>query len=58
MSGCFFPPQIFNPSPLTFIVVVLHSDDATSGGLGVVNDGLGVQGFDGERVNHTDVNSF
>lgn len=43
---------------LTFVVVVLHRDDAASGGLGVVNDGLGVQGFDGERVDHADVDSF
>lgn len=38
--------------------MVLHCDDATSGGPGVVSDGLGVQGFDGEWVNHADVNSF
>lgn len=43
---------------LTFIIVVLHCDDASSGGLGVVDDGLGVQRFDGERVNHADVDSF
>lgn len=43
---------------LTFIVVVLHCDDASSGRPGVVNDGLGVQGFDGERVDHTDVDSL
>lgn len=46
------------PSLLTFIVVVLHCDDSSSGGPGVIDDGLGVQGFDGERVDHTDVNSF
>ena len=39
----------------TFVVVVLHGDDAASRGLGVVDDGLGVQGLDGERVDHTDV---
>lgn len=38
--------------------MILHCDDTTSGGPGVVNDGLGVQGFDGEWVNHTDVDSF
>lgn len=43
---------------LTFVVVVLHCDDASSGGPGVFDDGLRVQGFDGERVNHADVNSF
>lgn len=43
---------------LTFIVVVLHCDDASSGGPAIVDDGLGVQGFEGERVDHADVNSF
>lgn len=43
---------------LTFIVVVLHCDYTTSGCPGVVNDGFGVQGFDGERVDHTDVDSL
>lgn len=44
--------------PRTFVVVVLHSDDAASGSLGVVDDGLGVQGFDGKWVNHADVDSL
>ena len=43
---------------LTFIVVVLHCDDASSGCFGIVDDGLRVQRFDGERVDHTDVDSL
>lgn len=43
---------------LTFIVVVLHCDNASSGGSGVVDDGLGVQGFDGEWIDHTNVYSL
>lgn len=42
----------------TFIVVVFHCDDASSGGPGVVDDRFGVQGFDGEQVNHTNVDSL
>ena len=49
---------LFSCSFLTFVVVVLHCDDATSGGPGVIDDGLGVQRFDGEKVDHADVNSF
>lgn len=34
--------------------MVLHGEDPAPGLAGVLNDGLGVQGFDGERVNHPD----
>lgn len=44
--------------PLTFVVVVLHGDDAASGDPGVINDGFMVQGFDGEWIDHADVYSF
>lgn len=43
---------------LTFVVVVLHCDDASSGDPGVLNDGFMIQGFDGEWIDHTDVYSF
>lgn len=56
--NCFVLSLSCDSCLLTFIVVVLHCDDASSGGPGVVDDGLGVKGFDGERVDHTNVNSF
>lgn len=43
---------------LTFIVVVLHCYYTSSGCSSVVYDGFGVQGFDGEWINHTDVDSL
>lgn len=45
-------------SALTFVVVVLHRDDATSGDPGIIDDGFMIQGFDGEWIDHTDVYSF
>lgn len=39
----------------TLLVVVLHSDDVSSGGSCTGQDGRGIQGLDGERVNHSDV---
>lgn len=39
----------------TLIVVVLYCDYAAPGGLGVLDDGLGVQRLDGERINHSNV---
>ena len=39
----------------TFVVVVFHGDDAALGGAGVVDDGFGVQWFDGEGVDHPDI---
>lgn len=38
--------------------MVLHSDDASPGRSGVVDDGFRVQWFYGEGVDHTDVNSL
>ena len=37
--------------------MVLHSDDPAAGGLGGVDDGLCVQGLDGEGVDDTDVDA-
>ena len=42
----------------TLLVVVLDGDDPSSGGSGAGHDGGGVQGLDGERVDHTDVNAW
>lgn len=55
MTCCYFCILFI---PLTFVVMVLHCDDATSGDPGVINDGFMIQGFDGEWVDHTDVDSF
>lgn len=43
---------------LTFIVMVFHCDNRSPGCSGVVYDGFWIQGFDGKRVNHTDVDSL
>lgn len=42
----------------TLLVVILHSDDLTTCGSGTGQDGRGIQGLDGERVNHTDVVAY
>ena len=39
----------------TLLVVVLHSDDLSPRGFGTGQNGLGIQGLDGERVDDTDV---
>lgn len=36
--------------------MVLHSDDAAPGGVGVVDDGFSIQRLDCEGVNHPDGN--
>lgn len=40
---------------LTFIVVVLHSENPASGSTGTVKNELLIQGLDGERVQHANV---
>lgn len=39
----------------TLLVVVLHCDDLSPCGSGIAQNGRGIQGLDGERVNHTNV---
>ena len=43
------------PSSLTFIVVVLHSEDPALGSTGTVKNELLIQGLDGERVQYANV---
>ena len=47
--------QLCAPSSLTFIVVVLHSEDPALGSTGTVKNELLIQGLDGERVQHANV---
>lgn len=47
--------ETFPDNQPTLLVVILHSDDLSSCGFGIGQNGSGVQGFDGEWVNHTDV---
>ncbi len=50
----FEPPSQKRKQP-TLLVVVLHSDDLSPCGSGTCQNSTGIQGLDGERVNHTDV---
>ena len=40
---------------LTFGIVILYGDDSATSLFGAVDDGLGIDGFDGEGVNDADV---
>lgn len=48
-------PWLSGPGPFTFIVVVLHREDPALGSTGTVKNEFPVQGLDGERVQHANV---
>ena len=51
-------PGPSSPGPFTIIVVVLYREDPALGSTGTVKDEFPVQGLDGERVQHTNVDLF